>query len=94
VRTDHQIQTAVGNRYYAGGLVEYDAVRKRVWIGGQRLHHGLTGALVAAAGLAGLAAHRMSPRGSLEIALFGSVLMAHDWHDRTHWFERGYQAED
>jgi hypothetical protein len=83
-----------GKRYYAGGLIEYDADRRRVWVGGQRLHHGLTGALVATAGLAGLAAQRVSPRGSLEVALLGSMLMAHDWHDRTHWFERGYQSDD
>lgn len=84
-------KTAKGKRYYAGGLVEYDADRRRVWIGGQRLHHGFTGALVAAAGIVGLAAHRVSPRGSLEVTLLGSVLMAHDWHDRTVWFKRGYQ---
>jgi hypothetical protein len=102
MRTSHQtiqpsarrLTAAKGKRRYAGGFIEYDADRRRVWVGGQRLHHGLTGALVASAGLAGLAAHRVSPRGSLEVALFGSVLMAHDWHDRTHWFERGYQSED
>jgi hypothetical protein len=81
-------------RQYAGGLISYDASRKRVWVGGQRLHHGLTGALVATAGVAGLAAHRVSPRGSLEVALFGSVLMAHDWHDRRKWFELGRQSDD
>jgi hypothetical protein len=41
---------------YARGLVSYDGVRRRVWIGSQRLHHGLTGALLAGAGLA-LMAH-------------------------------------
>ena len=81
-------------RRYAKGLISYDAARKRVWVGGQRLHHGLTGALVAGAGVAGLAAHRISPRGGLEWALLGSVLMAHDWHDRAVWFELGRQADD
>jgi hypothetical protein len=81
-------------RQYARGLIEYDANKKRVWVAGQRLHHGLTGALVATAGIAGLAAHRVSPRGSLEVALVGSVLMAHDWHDRKHWFEPGHQSDD
>jgi hypothetical protein len=22
----------------------------------------------------------------------GGVLMAHDWHDREHWFARGWQG--
>jgi hypothetical protein len=78
-------------RLYAGGLVRYDHVRRRLWVGGQRLHHGSTGALLAALGLAGLAAHRFSPRGGLEWTLFGTALMAHDWHDRSLWFERGAQ---
>ncbi|MGI8727416.1 MAG: hypothetical protein ACR2K6_07020 [Solirubrobacterales bacterium] len=80
-------------RSYAAGLVRYDAMRKRVWIGSQRLHHGLTGALVTGTGVACLAAHRISPRGGLEWALAGSVLMAHDWHDRSHWFEKGPQKD-
>ena len=39
-------------RSYAAGLLRYDAERRRVWVCGQRLHHGLTGALLTAAGLA------------------------------------------
>ncbi len=39
-------------RTYAVGLLRYDAERRRVWICGQRLHHGLTGALLTAAGIA------------------------------------------
>ena len=34
-----------GNR-----LVGYDPARKRVWVLGQRVHHGMTGALLAATG--------------------------------------------
>ena len=34
-----------GNR-----LVGYDRHRRRLWIGGQRVHHGLTGVLLAATG--------------------------------------------
>jgi hypothetical protein len=34
-----------GNR-----LIGYDPARRRVWIGGQRIHHGLSGALLAVAG--------------------------------------------
>jgi hypothetical protein len=43
-------------RAYAGGIVRYDGERRRVWVCGQRLHHGLTGALLTAAGIA-LMAH-------------------------------------
>ncbi len=43
-------------RVYARGLVRYDPLRRRMWIVNQRLHHGLTGAMLAAAGMA-LMAH-------------------------------------
>ena len=43
-------------RSYGAGLLRYDSERRRVWICGQRLHHGLTGALLTAAGIA-LMAH-------------------------------------
>lgn len=80
-------------RALGGGLVSYDATRRRLWIGDQRLHHGLTGFLLAGFGVAGLAARRLTPRGGVEWALFGSVLMAHDWRDRSRWFERGAQED-
>jgi hypothetical protein len=51
----------------AHGAIRYDAKRRRVWVCGQRLHHGLTGLFLAGAGMA---------------------LMAHDWHDRSIWFDR------
>jgi hypothetical protein len=51
-------------------VIRYDARRHRIWVGNQRLHHGLTGVVLAVAGV---------------------TLMAHDWHDRTHWFQRGTQ---
>lgn len=79
-------------RSYARGSVRYDPARRRIWVRGQRLHHGLTGALCAGVGLAGMAARRISRRGGLEWALVGTALMAHDWHDRAHWFERGPQG--
>jgi hypothetical protein len=34
-----------GNR-----LIGYDPRRRRLWVCGQRVHHGMTGALLAAAG--------------------------------------------
>lgn len=36
-----------GNR-----LIAYDPVRRRIWVCGQRVHHGLTGALLAVTGAA------------------------------------------
>jgi hypothetical protein len=51
--------------------VSYDPIKRRLWVGHQRLHHGLTGVMLAAVGL---------------------VLMVHDWHDRSHWFEAGPQG--
>lgn len=73
---------------WSGPLVDYDPALRRIWIGGQRLHHGATGAAFAAAGLA---AHRLTRRGGVEVALLGTALMAHDWHDRSVWFRRGPQ---
>jgi hypothetical protein len=56
-RETQSVDSAVGQgRVYVGGILRYDAQRRRVWICGQRMHHGLTGALLAAAGLA-LMAH-------------------------------------
>lgn len=69
--------------------IHYDAARRRLWILGQRCHHGATGALLTGAALAGLAAARMRPFGCAAMAATGSLLMAHDWSDRSMWFERG-----
>jgi hypothetical protein len=71
-------------------LIHYDGVRRRVWIRGQRCHHGATGALLAGAGVVGLVALR-APALSAFVAA-GGLLMAHDWHDRAVWFARGWQA--
>jgi hypothetical protein len=70
-------------------LLHYDAEVRRLWIRGQRCHHGATGALMAGAGLVGLAALRAPAIGAVVAA--GGVLMAHDWHDRRLWFARGWQ---
>jgi hypothetical protein len=80
-------------RKYAHGLLACDFERRRLWICGQRLHHGFTGAALAAVGLTGLAARRFTPRGGAEWALIGTALMAHDWHDRSIWFQRGWQNQ-
>ena len=77
-------------------LVEYDSIRRRLWILGQRCHHGATGALVASIGCAGLladtsqvASSPTDPRAMIALALTGGALMLHDWKDRSIWFERG-----
>jgi hypothetical protein len=76
-------------------LVEYDALRRRVWIFGQRCHHGATGSLVAAAAFLVLATETAvhpppAPRSIFAVAAAGGALMmAHDWKDRSIWFERG-----
>ena len=74
-------------------LIHYDAQRRRLWIGGQRCHHGATGALLTGVAAAGVVAARLHIGGLLALAATGSVLMAHDWHDRDIWFERGWQNQ-
>jgi hypothetical protein len=77
-------------------LLEYDARHRRLWIRGQRCHHGATGTFVAVTAVLGLlAAHVPQPRTSSEsrpllaLILAGGALMAHDWKDRPVWFQRG-----
>ncbi|MDX6587542.1 MAG: hypothetical protein QOI31_2015 [Solirubrobacterales bacterium] len=43
-------------KHITAGVVHYDDQARRVWVGTQRLHHGLVGTLFAAAGVA-LMAH-------------------------------------
>jgi hypothetical protein len=76
-------------------VVEYDAIRRRLWILGQRCHHGATGALVAALGCAGLMSESLRAANApvdgalLAMTVTGGALMMHDWKDRAFWFERG-----
>jgi len=74
-------------------LIAYDPALRRLWVAGQRLHHGATGAAFAAAGLAGLAGRRLPAGECLPVALLGTLLMAHDWKDRGAWFRRGPQLD-
>lgn len=74
-------------------LVHYDATRRRLWIAGQRCHHGATGALLAGVAAAGLLASRLQLAGTVTLLAAGTVLMADDWHDRQIWFERGWQNQ-
>jgi hypothetical protein len=75
-------------------LFTYDNARRRVWIGGQRCHHGATGALMTAGAAVALAAARWNFARAAVIATTGSLLMAHDWHDRSIWFQRGWQHQE
>ena len=52
---------STADKNYALGLVHYDSVRRRVWVGRQRLHHGTTGVFIALLGTA-LMAHDWSDR--------------------------------
>jgi hypothetical protein len=72
-------------------LVHYDSLQRRLWIRGQRCHHGATGAVLAGAGVLGAVALRAPALTALVAA--GSVLMAHDWHDRALWFSKGWQDQ-
>jgi hypothetical protein len=86
-----------GEGYSARRLVEYDALRHRLWILGQRCHHGATGSVVAAAACLALMTDPTAavkphawPGSLLTVAAAsGALMMAHDWKDRSIWFERG-----
>jgi hypothetical protein len=79
-------------------IAEYDSVKRRLWILGQRCHHGATGSIVAGVAALGLlaepVAHHQSSKSLPLLAIAaGGALMAHDWKDRTIWFERGYGTQ-
>jgi hypothetical protein len=78
-------------------IVEYDSLRRRLWIRGQRCHHGAAGMLVAGLACAGLVGDSVARHGARALPLVGmaagSALMAHDWKDKSIWFERGYGSQ-
>lgn len=74
-------------------LIYYDPVQRRVWIAGQRWHHGATGLLLTTVAVGSIVVVRLRPRGVATLAAAGSLLMAHDWKDRSVWFARGWQDE-
>ncbi len=76
-----------------GRLVRYDRAKRRLWIGGQRLHHGVTGLALGGTALAQLALRRRPARIDLAWALAAGALVAHDWRDRALWFQRGPQLD-
>jgi hypothetical protein len=69
--------------------LHYDATAHRLWIRGQRCHHGATGAIMASAGMFALLMLRTP--GPAGVIAAGGVLMLHDWKDRGRWFARGWQ---
>jgi hypothetical protein len=85
--------------HYETRLVEYDALRRRLWIRGQRCHHGATGSIVAAAACLGIfAGPAPAPRPLMRVPSIlalaaGAGLMIHDWKDRSFWFERGHGTQ-
>jgi hypothetical protein len=78
----------IGNR-----IVGVDPELRRLWIGGQRLHHGLTGIALTSAAMAQLAIRRSAGSRAIVWALAGGVLIAHDWKDRSVWFRFGSQSD-
>jgi hypothetical protein len=82
------------NPWTAGNrILGWDPERRRLWIGGQRLHHGATGIALAGTALARLATRRARVGSVLAWTLAGGALAAHDWKDRTVWFRRGPQSD-
>jgi hypothetical protein len=73
--------------------VEYDSIRRRLWIFGQRCHHGATGALVASAACVAIAAERQVAGPLVALAATGGMMMVHDWKDHSFWFELGYGSQ-
>jgi hypothetical protein len=80
-------------RHESRKLVEYDVLRRRLWIFGQRCHHGATGSFVTGAACVGLIHARRAGRSAVALIVTGGALMAHDWKDRPIWFERGYGTQ-
>jgi hypothetical protein len=81
--------------------IRYDAARRRLWILGQRCHHGAVGALIAGVGGSWIAARGVISPGratiagariavqAVAVAGVGGAMMVHDRKDLAIWFERG-----
>lgn len=70
--------------------LEYDALDHRLWIAGQRMHHGATGVVVAGTACVGMLTGRTRwLRALVAMAAAGGALMAHDWKDHSLWFQLG-----
>jgi hypothetical protein len=73
--------------------LHYDRSRRRLWIAGQRIHHGATGAFLATTCALSSVADGRTPGGAVAIVVLGAALMAHDWADRRIWFKRGWGTQ-
>jgi hypothetical protein len=73
--------------------IEYDAVSRRLWIAGQRCHHGATGTLLAGCAMLASSVGSVKPRAGMIAAVSGALLMVHDWKDRSMWFRPGHGSE-
>lgn len=95
-----------GGPHFRIRFVEYDAPNHRLWILGQRCHHGATGTIIAAAACVGLIAEtaviakrKVSyavtrvPAVTGGALMVGGVMMLHDWKDRALWFKRGHGSQ-
>ena len=69
--------------------IYYDTQRRRLWVMGQRCHHGATGAVLAGVAATAMIATRMTARTSVALTAAAGLMMAHDWKDRALWFKRG-----
>lgn len=79
---------------YRSKIVHYDCLRRRLWIRGQRCHHGAAGALVATVALVAEPLLQQEARTLPLLAVAaGGALMVHDWKDKSIWFQRGYGPE-
>lgn len=80
---------------YIPRLVEYDAMRRRLWIFGQRCHHGAAGVLVAGLACFGLVADPAAPARTTSVVALaaGGLLMIHDRKDLPFWFELGHGSQ-
>ena len=69
--------------------LEYDSELRRLWILGQRIHHGAVGTLGVAAGMAGAALVGGFRAEVAPLLVLSVALVAHDWKDRSLWFVAG-----
>jgi hypothetical protein len=73
--------------------LRYDTHHRRLWIAGQRCHHGATGAVLTGLAAGALIASRAHVLHLTALVATGAVLMAHDWRDRALWFQPGHQGQ-
>jgi hypothetical protein len=79
-------------------IVEYDSISRRLWILGQRCHHGAGGSLLAAVACVAVVTEPVVSRPRpvptlVALVAAGGAMMAHDWKDHSIWFERGYGTQ-